>query len=164
MLQLRHRRPKMTPSPHLPYSPDEVLANFNALLADIDFKTELTRLGIGRRHFFLRRKMVEELTALTLGLWHLALERSFPEDCETLFETFLSRRLCDCPPKQAQRFEEKTRAYVAMLETHKDRDFTGPGGHLVSLLTTDKQNKPTLRLRLTLLIRNLYTLIFERLI
>lgn len=154
----------MTPSPYLSYSPEEVLANFNALLADIDFKTELTRLGIGRRHFFLRRKMVEELTALTLGLWHLALERSFPEDCETLFETFLSRRLCDCPPKQAKRFEEKTRAYVAMLETHKDKDFTGPGGHLVSLLTTDKQKKPTLRLRLVLLIRNLYTLIFERLI
>jgi len=51
-----------------------------------------------------------------------------------------------------------------MLETHKDRDFTVPSAHLVDLLPRKEKKTSILRLRLALLIRNLYTLIFERLI
>ncbi len=154
----------MTASAHPPCIHAEVLENFEALLADIDFAHELALLGITRWRPFLRRDMIEELTALTLGLWRLALERSFPSDHEELFETFLARQLRVRPPEKAENFEKKTRAYVAMLETHKDRDFTVPSAHLVDLLPRKEKGTPTLRLRLALLIRNLYTLIFERLI
>ena len=143
---------------------DEVLANFNALLADIDFNRELTMLGVGRWRFLLRKKLVEELTALTAGLWRLALERSFPQDFEQLFEAFLSRHAAQLREEKARRFEQTTRGYVDMSQEHKDRDFTSLAEHLVGLFKVDEKLIPSLRLRLILLIRNLYTMIFEHLI
>lgn len=150
------------PSPS--YTREEVVENFEALLGQMDFHYELSLLGVNRMRFQRRRRMKKEWCCLVIGLWRLALERSFPSDGEDIFEIFLQRHTHSLAPKKAEAFTAKVRDYVEGLQSHGDKDFTPTAEYLISLLGPLRVAAPALRLRLALHIRNLYTLIFDQLI
>ncbi len=130
----------------------------------MDFSHELSLLGVGQVRFMLRQKVKAEWLALTIGLWRLALERSFPNDGETIFDVFIKRRLSGLSPKKAAAFAGRVYAYVDSLKAHGDADFMPTGERLLGLIHSQGAEAPALRLRVALHIRNLYTLIFNRLI
>ncbi len=150
--------------PSSSYTLDEVVENFEALLGQMDFHHELGLLGVGRMRFHLRRKLKREWQLLTIGLWRLALERSFPHDGEDIFMAFLERQTRDLPPKKAEAFTARVRDCVEGLRTHGDTDFMPTAEYLVAQAGRSRVDPTALRLRLALHIRNLYTLIFDRLI
>lgn len=143
----------------------KALDNFAMLLHGLDFNNELAMLGVGRLRFIRRRRLRNEFKALTMGLWRLALERSFPDHFQSIFETFLRRKLeaLDSPQK-AEQFEQTVRNYLVLLEKKRESDFTEVGAHLASLVKLPERQSAPLRLRLALHIRSLYTLVFDRLI
>lgn len=144
---------------------DDVVANFDALLASLDFDHELALLGLGRFRFIRRKRLLHEWRALTVGLWKLALERSFPNDHEVIFARFLEQQLeAFRSPERGQRFVAKVHEYVELLSKRREADFSEAGSHIVSFFKFSEARAAALRLRLTLQIRALYTLIFDRLI
>ena len=145
-----------------PYTIEEVVDNFQVLLEHMNFEQELALLGIGQVRFLLRRKLKIEWQTLVIALWRLALERSFPHDGQVIFETFLKRRTAGLSLKQAGNFAERIRTYVESLQSHGDADFVPTGERLLHLV--NPTIAPSLRLRVALHIRALYTLIFDRLI
>lgn len=153
--------------PHVETMHDVRLAmdNFAALLQSMDFAQELAMLGIPAYAFLKRRKLRKEFSALIICLWRLALERSFPGHWRAMFESFLAHTLeeMDNPDKAAQ-FEQTVRNYESLLVLRREADFTVAGAHLVDLLKLPEPKAASLRLRLTLHIRSLYTLVFDRLI
>ena len=62
----------------------EAIENFLVLLDDIDFTDVFTLMGIGRLQFMLRRQMLVECRGLYIGLWRLALKRSFPNEADAM--------------------------------------------------------------------------------
>lgn len=151
-----------------PYTVDEVLENFAALLESMDFAQELALLGIRRFHFRHRQKVFRELRALYIGTWRLALLRSFPEEAEHIFTTFLAELLDEAETEKelerARAFDALVRGYVDRLRERGDADFTGVSGHIVNLFKHKNEDTIPRRLKLALLIRNTYTVIFDRLI
>lgn len=152
-----------------PYTVDEVLANFSAVLDSMDFARELAVLGVKRLHFRRRERLIRELRALSIGLWRLALHRSFPQDGETMFELFLARLAEEAPARsrEAQRvldFIQLARGYVELLWEKGDTDFMVASSHIVGLFKQKDQETASRSLKLALLIRNTYTVIFDRLI
>lgn len=150
------------------YTVEEVLNNFDALLNSMDFDHELAILGIRRFHFRHRRKALRELRALSIALWRLALLRSFPEEGETIFETYLAGLLEDAETEteveRARQLECLVRSYVDMLQERGDSDFTVVSEHIVAQSKHRNEDTASLRLKLALLIRNTYIIIFHRLI
>lgn len=141
------------------------LENFSALLHSMDFGDEMTMLGVNRLFYWKRRRLKIEFVAMTMGLWRLALERSFPHYWNVMFNSFLKRKLeaLDDPNKAAH-LEKTIHHYLEILEKKREADFTEVGAHLVNLLKLPEPKAAPLRLRLTLHIRSLYTLVFDRLI
>ena len=150
------------------YTIDEVLDNFAALLASFDFTPEIDAMGIGRMQFLRRKRALQDLRALFIALRRLALRKSFPDDGDVIFETFLARYqqtpARDSARKDAAAMVEKVRAYVDMLDHKGDADFSEAAHHLVSLLSLGDAEAKALRLRLALHIRSTYKLIFDKLI
>lgn len=149
----------------LPYSADEVIENFEALLASFDFTPDLDAMGIGRLQVFRRRRAAFELRALFMALWRIALDKSLPGDGEIVFEAFLSRyENKHGTGSETRQTLERVRQYVDLLLHKRDTDFTDVASHLVSFLTLGEAEAKALRLRLTLHIRSTYNLIFKRLL
>ena len=150
------------------YTIDEVLDNFAALLGSFDFTPEIDAMGIGRMQFLRRKRALQDLRALFIALWRLALRKSFPDDGDVIFETFLGRYqqnpARDSARKDAAAMVDKVRAYVDMLDHKGDADFSEAAHHLVSLLSLGDAEAKALRLRLALHIRSTYKLIFDKLI
>lgn len=154
-----------TPGNALPYSSDEVIGNFEALLASFDFTPDLDAMGIGKMQLFRRRRALFELRALFVALWRIALDKSLPGEGELVFEMFLSRyEDRHRKGKQTRQTLERVRQYVDLLLVKRDTDFTEVASHLVSFLTLGEAEAKALRLRLTLHIRSTYNLIFAKLL
>ena len=148
-----------------PYTVDEVVHTFAVLLDSLDFSRELELLGIGRLHFVRRRRFLAEFNALAVGLWRLALERSFPNDHESIFNAFvhaIEQQSKDV--RKTAHYLELVRTYLDLLATRREHDFTVVGAHIVDLLGVDGKKAVALRLHLALQIRKLYSLIFDNLI
>ncbi len=139
-----------------PYSTEEVLDNFDALLRDAVFPKELHLLGVGR-FSFLRR-------ALYIGLWRLALMRSFPTAYQEIFDAFLARYAKRHPDKDSARLLARALEYIDMLQHRGDKDFMEVSRHLASFLQLNEDAGQALALRLALALRSSYTFIFDRLI
>ena len=146
------------------YTIDEVVNNFEALLEHMDFEQELALLGLGRMRFLLRDKVKAEWQALTIGLWRLALERSFPHDGDVIFATFMAQHTRDMRPKKAEAFTARVGEYVTGMLAQGDADFIPASERLIALLKTPPGGVPAAQLKIALRIRALYTLIFKRLI
>ena len=71
----------------------------------------------------LRDKVKAEWQALTIGLWRLALERSFPHDGDVIFATFMAQHTRDMRPKKAEAFTARVGEYVTGMLAQGDADF-----------------------------------------
>ena len=140
------------------------LENFAVLLDDADFTAELELTGVGRFQFLRRRQMMLELRGLYMALWRLALARSFPNDADAMFATFLHGYLTRHPDKAARQAAERARQYWGMLQPTGDADFHDVARHLTTFSERDEKARRTLTLKLALHIRQVYRCIFDRLI
>lgn len=147
---------------------EEALHNFSLMLGGMDFSQELALLGIGKFHFRRRERALRELRAMSIGLWRLGLQRSFPADGEAIFERFMlelyERAHNSREREQANAFDLLVRSYVERLNERGDSDFTAVSGHIVDLFKRSSADAAAQRLKLALLMRNAYLNIFHHLI
>ncbi len=147
------------------YSSEEVIGHFTALLEDTSFSTQLHYLGIKRAFVSPRRRRARrELQAMFIGLWKLALDSSFPQQAEEIFNEFLEKYSQGKPVKKSAQMCEKIRNYAEMLKTCGDKDFTDIAVHVLSKISIPQVDCPKASLALALDIRAFYQIIFERLI
>ncbi len=147
------------------HSYPDVLANFDALLHDMTFVEELQMLEIGRTRFILRYQLKQHWIALTIALWRLALERSFPADWQRIFEAFVQHHLkCFGNEKKRSAFLTILRCYLDLSEINKENNFTPLSSYLINTLPKQPKELTNMRLRVSLHLRTLYNLIFEKLI
>jgi hypothetical protein len=147
------------------YSSDEVISHFIVLLKDTTFSTQLHYLG-ARRAFISprRRRARQELQAMFIGLWKLALDSSFPAQAKEIFDDFLEKYSQGKPAKKSEQMCEKIRNYAEMLKTCGDKDFTNIASHVISKIKIPRADCPKAALALALDIRSFYQIIFDRLI
>ena len=144
------------------YAADEVGRTFQDLLQTFDFRHELQELGIG---LFKRKRAQKQLTALCIGLWGLALEKSFPHDAAEFFTRFLATSPLLAGEKKGPRhMRELVLGYVDLLAVKKETDFSAAADHMTSVLHLGGESGRSRQLKLALMIRDLYNLIFEKLI
>jgi hypothetical protein len=144
---------------------DEVVDNFNALLEQTDFEQELAMSGIKRMRFVTRRRMKAEWLAIYIALWRLALDRSFPADGDAIFKTFIEHRIGKIKQaRKAELFISHIMEYVEMFRLKGNNDFSLPAEHLTAKLMLSEQEAQSVRMKMILRLRELYKLIFDRLI
>lgn len=147
---------------------EEVLARFADMLSHADFGAQLETLGIGRFQFTRRKQARQELGAMYVGLWKLALNRSFPTEANALLEKFLTQ-LCETKSKSKRRKQEHfvalCREYVHVLQTSGDTNFIQIAVLLCQHLDCHDQDAlRRISLQIALDMRAMYHHIFERLI
>lgn len=147
------------------YSAEEVIHHFLALYDGLDFEAEMDGLALGFPHFVRRKRALREFRSLSVALWGLALEKSFPHDAEAFFAAFretapfLTGKGGECA-----RMQTRVSIYVDLLKELKDADFRPVAAYVAEILATNRNTVPHLTMKLSLNIRNLYTLIFNRLV
>ena len=147
------------------YSAEEVIAPFLCLYGGLNFSPWLAELGLPVLRIQRRKKALRELRALSIALWDLALQKSFPQDEAAFFAAF-----CATVPflagenKECLRMRERVKAYGELLAGKKDADFLPVAAYLAETLVPGAGNAFRLRLKLSLRIRDLYTLIFDKLV
>jgi len=147
------------------YTADEVIRQFLGLYHSLDFRTELADLGISRWQFLRRRTALQALRAICIALWGLALQKSFPNDAGNFFAALRDQApMLAGSGKETARLHKCVNAYVELLAPKKDADFSPVAGHLATILALHAEDIPRLRLKLSLIIRNLYVLIFGKLV
>lgn len=147
------------------YTADEVIQHFLALYNCMDYKAELEDIGIGRFQFSRRKKALRELRALTIALWGLALQKSFPYDAAAFFHEFCTKSQdLNAKGGASVRLRNRLNIYVDLLTPKKDADFLPVAEYLSDVLALNAEDFLRLRLKLSLIIRNLYMLIFNRLV
>ena len=149
----------------IPYTAEEVGRTFADLLATFDFGAELHGLEIGRFNFFKRTRAKQLLTAMSIALWHIALEKSFPQNADGFFfrfhETYPS---LVGDGRRAKRLRELVARYDALMTEKKDTDFTKMAETLAEDLEIHENDRRKQHLKLSLRIRAIYDLIFDKLI
>ena len=147
------------------YTSEEVISHFEAILEDTSFSAQLHYLGIKRVPMSPRRRRArQELQAMFVGLWKLALDKSFPAQSEEFFNDFLEKYKPGRSAKQAGQMCEKISNYAEMLKTCGDKDFTDIAAHVLSKINIPQADCPKASLALALDIRAFYQIIFDRLI
>ena len=146
------------------YAVEDILNNFDALLHDVDFSKELRLLGIGAFNILQRKQMLLELYGIYMGLWSLALRRSFPHDEHEIFRAFMERHAQRHPDRRSAQLRQRGQQYRDLLLSAGDQDFTVVSRHLLTFTQRDDATVKALSLRMALLLRATYTFIFERLI
>ena len=147
------------------YTADEVLLQFLGLYNSLDFKAELADLGITRWQFLRRRKAIRAFRAISIALWGLALQKSFPKDAGNFFAELRDKApMLAGSGKETVCLHERVNAYIELLAPKKDTDFSPVAGHLATILAPHAEDVPRLRFKLSLIIRNLYVLIFNKLV
>lgn len=147
------------------YDADEVVLQFRVLIDSMDFRAELADLGIGPLQVLRRKKTLRELRALSIALWGLALQKSFPQDAGEFFVRYVETdALLNATGKEPGKLRQRLEEYIQLLDIKKDRDFLPVAGHLAEKITPKSKDLARTRLKLSLIIRNLYNLIFTRLV
>ena len=147
------------------YSAAEVIQQFLALYNCMDFKPELKDIGIGRFQFARRKKALREFRALSIALWGLALQKSFPNDADAFFQEFREHfPSMLSSAKENALMRSRIDIYVECLNDKKDTDFLPVATYLSEVLALDAEDMRRLRLKLSLIMRNLYTMIFDKLV
>ncbi len=151
--------------PTIPLSDSkEVAATFESLLSTVDFSQELKMFKVKRFSVSLRKTLLREFEGTYIGLWALALEQSFPQTAQEIFDIFLQNYLEKFVPKARSSTAEKIRAYRAMILSTGDKDFSHVSRHLLSFSKIEDSEFKAETLRLSLLLRNHYSFIFQRLV
>ncbi len=143
---------------------EEVAANFEALLRDVDFSHELSFFTIGFFDRTLRRTLQQELGMVYIGLWALALEQSFPQTSQSFFTYFVKKYVQKLQGPAQKIALEKIMAYREMILRSDAKDFNHISEHLLSFTKVKEEQRKASTLRLSLALRNHYTFIFQRLV
>ena len=147
------------------YSAAEVIQQFLALYNCMDFKPELEDIGIGKFQFARRKKALREFRALSIALWGLALQKSFPNDAEAFFQEFREHfPSMLSSAKENALMQSRIDIYVACLNDKKDTDFLPVASYLAEVLALDAEDMRRLRFKLSLITRNVYSMIFDKLV
>lgn len=147
------------------FSPDEVIEPFRAILRSLDYQPMLEALGIGNFHVFRKKKALKELQALSISLWKLALQRSFPNDFELFYTTYMETALpVKAASKEAELFKARINTYNDLLAPKKENDFSPVAKYLADIFTDNEDASKRFTLKLSLLLRNVYTVIFDNLV
>ncbi len=145
-------------------NPEEVVATFENLLSSVDFEEELRMFKIGRFNRSLRNNMSNEFEATYIGLWTLALKRSFPDAATEIFSLFLERYAQKNTSKSKAGMVEKLLAYRDMMSSAGDKDFSEVSRHLLSFGKVEDATLKAETLRLSLVLRSHYEFIFQNLV
>ena len=139
--------------------------NFTAILDDMNYRPVLDILGVGTFQFTRRKLLTREFRALYVGLWRLALMRSFPTRHAELFQAFMEGEAARCKERsQAVAGAELVMQYAGKLSEHGDADFSDVARHILSLLEFDETRTRALVLKLALHLRRMYTYFFDHLL
>lgn len=146
-------------------SVESLLRNFAALLEDVDYRDAFEIIEIGALQFGRRKRIRRELQALYIGLWRLALKRSFPSDYAAVFHAYMEQQY----DVQKQRPNaavntELVLQYVDKLREHGDNDFSAVSRHVLSLLEFDDSQTRALTLKIALHLRRVYKYFFDHLL
>ena len=145
----------------------EVLERFSSMLGNVDFETQLDTLNIGRFQFSRKKAALNELKAMYVGLWKLALNRSFPGQSTEIFEKFLDPEAIKSKSKKrkAEEFRSLCHEYIKTLEVEGDTNFINVAILICQHLgRTRQEDLRRISLQLALDMRSMYHHIFERLI
>ncbi len=152
-------------SPTIPQCvPEEVVATFESLLSAVDFTKELRMFNVKIFDRSLRNTLLKEFEATYVGLWSLALERSFPQSANDIFDCFLEKYTQKKSSKNKDSIIKKLRAYREMMHSVGDQDFSQVSLHLLSFGEVKEGTLKAETLRLSLILRNHYEFIFQRLV
>lgn len=146
------------------YTEEEVLRHFSELLPALELRQEIAALGCGLDGFFKRRGSLREFTAMCVALWELALERSFPRECEVFFHNFLAASPIFGKGRGRERSVALVKAYAELFALKKDSDFSPVARYMVKKLKARPEDEKVLHLKISLTIRKLYQTIFNYLI
>ena len=148
-----------------PCSVASLVRNFTAILDDMNYRPALDILGVGTFQFTRRKLLTREFRALYVGLWRLALMRSFPTRHAELFQAFMEGEAARCKDRrQAAASAELVLQYVDKLREHGDADFSDVARHILSLLEFDETQTRAMVLKLALHLRRMYTHFFDHLL
>ena len=145
----------------------EVLERFSSMLGNVDFEAQLDTLNIGRFQFSRKKAALNELKAMYVGLWKLALNRSFPGQSTEIFEKFLDPGAIKSKAKKrkAEEFHSLCHEYTKTLEVEGDTNFVNVAILICQHLgRTRQEDLLRISLQLALDMRSMYHNIFERLI
>lgn len=145
----------------------EVLERFASMLDNVDFEAQLDTLNIGRFQFSRKKEALNELRAMYVGLWKLALNRSFPNNSAEIFQKFLdpSEIKSKSKRRKAETFSERCHEYAKTLEVEGDTNFINVALLMCQHLgRTEQEDLRRISLQLALDMRSMYHHIFERLI
>ncbi len=152
------------PSP-ISFTAEEVSRTFDGLLATFDFKAQLEEIGLGPLHFIKRARARLEFIALSIALWKLALDKSFPQDARLFFRHYMDTApFLQGESKPAKELRGHITTYVSLMVPKGDADFSAVSEHLAANLGCQDQDMRRQRLKLSLIIRSLYAIIFNNLI
>lgn len=146
------------------YTKEGVLKHFEEVLGSLELKQQIAELGCGMNSFFTKSRSLTEFTAMSIGLWKLALERSFPNEAEDFFTEFLTSSASLGKGKKRAQMLELVREYDVLFAPQKTDDFTAVAQHMADNLANATADRKALQLRLSLNIRKLYQTIFNHLI
>ena len=147
------------------YSLEDVLGQFLALYSGIDFDGELDDLGLNRFNATRRRRIQRELQGLSIALWHLALCKSFPDNADLFFQEFKKKSpVTNTSDSSGEEMRLRIDAYIELLREKKDTNFLPVAGYLADIVARDNSDMQSLRLKLCLITRSLYNLIFTKLV
>jgi hypothetical protein len=147
------------------YSLEDVLGQFLALYSGMDFNGELDELGLNRFNTTRRRRIQREFQGLSIALWHLALCKSFPDNADLFFQEFKKKSpVTNSSDSSGEEMRLRIDAYIELMQEKKDTDFLPVAGYLADIVARDNTDMQSLRLKLSLIIRSLYTRIFTKLV
>ena len=145
------------------YASAEVVRRFEEVWASLDLRQEIAELGHGLNSFFKRGRSLREFTAMSVALWRLALERSFPDQQAEIFELFMESSPLLGKRSRRRKMHQLVRFYLDLCEARRDTDFTPLAKHMADTFCGGDQRK-SLQLKLSLTIRRIYQNIFDHLI
>lgn len=143
----------------------DVANNFMALLSDFNYADEMELLNISKLSILVRKNLSKEFETLYIALWYDCLRKSFPDNYEAIFQTFLDNNLIKkYKGAKLQEIKNKVQLYIDSLGNTASTDLTPITNHLLSFFKFDEASQPTYKMKITLHLRKVYTYIFERLI
>lgn len=146
-------------------SPESLVRNFTAIVDDADYRPVMDILGVGGLQFNRRKLLKREFRALYIGLWRLALMRSFPDQHAAVFQAFMENEAARCKNRrEAANSAQLVLQYVDKLREHGDADFSDVSRHVLSLLEFDETRTRAMILKLALHLRRMYTHFFDHLL
>jgi hypothetical protein len=148
----------------LVYDSLEITQRFEEIFASWNLKKEIADVGNKLNSFFNRRRSLREFTALSIALWNLALESSFPNQEEEVFRLFLTNSPILGKGSKRKVLMQRIQIYKELLAEKKHSDFTPIAIYMAGYFSNDLENRNVLKLKLSLTIRRLYQFIFEHLI